>query len=66
LFYSSHCVEHNGKNKIQDEYHMSEINYFKVFIICSDDVTADVDHLHVKKIQLVSFSYIVIEYISRP
>jgi hypothetical protein len=45
---------------------MSEINYFKVFIICSDDVTADVDHLHVKKIQLVSFSYIVIEYISRP
>jgi hypothetical protein len=40
---------------------MSEINHFKVFIICSDDVAADVDHLHVKKIHLVSFSYIVIE-----
>jgi hypothetical protein len=28
---------------------MSEINYFKVFILYSDDVTADVDHLHIKK-----------------
>jgi hypothetical protein len=40
---------------------MNEINYFKVFIICSDDVTADVDHLHVKRTHLVDFSYIVIE-----
>jgi hypothetical protein len=39
---------------------MSEINHFKDFIMCSDDMTADVDHLHVKKIQLVGFSYIVI------
>jgi hypothetical protein len=40
---------------------MSEINHFKIFIIYSDDVTVDVDHLHVKRIHLVSFSYIVIE-----
>ncbi len=42
---------------------MSEINHFKVFIMCSGDVT-DVDHLHVKRIHLVhlvGFSYIVIE-----
>jgi hypothetical protein len=43
---------------------MSEINHFKVFIICSDDVVADVDHLHGKRIYLVSFSYIVIEDIA--
>jgi hypothetical protein len=30
-------------------------------IICSGDVTADVDHLHVKRIHLVGFSYIVID-----
>jgi hypothetical protein len=40
---------------------MSKINHFKVFIIYSDDVTSDVDHLHVKRIHLVNFSYIVIE-----
>jgi hypothetical protein len=40
---------------------MSEINYFKVFIMCSDDVAADVDHLYMKIIYWVSFSYIVIE-----
>jgi hypothetical protein len=40
---------------------MSEINYFKVFIMCSGDVAADVDHLHVKRMYLVGFSYIVIE-----
>jgi hypothetical protein len=38
---------------------MSEINHFKNFIMCSDDVVADVDHLHVKRIHLVNFSYIV-------
>jgi hypothetical protein len=37
---------------------MNEIDYFIVFVLCSGDV----DHLHVKKIYLVSFSYIVIEY----
>jgi hypothetical protein len=30
---------------------MNEINHFKVFVLYSDDVTADVDHLHVKRIQ---------------
>jgi hypothetical protein len=40
---------------------MNEINYFKVFVLCSCDVAADVDHLHVKRIHLVSFSCIVIE-----
>jgi hypothetical protein len=29
---------------------MNEIDYFKVFVLCDGDVTADVDHLHVKKI----------------
>jgi hypothetical protein len=40
---------------------MNEIDYFKVFVFCSGDVAADVDHLHVKRIHLVGFSYIVIE-----
>jgi hypothetical protein len=40
---------------------MNEINHFKVFVLCSDDATANMDHLHVKRIHLVSFSYIVIE-----
>jgi hypothetical protein len=37
---------------------MSEINYFKKFIIYSDYVAADVDHLYVKRIHLVKFCYI--------
>jgi hypothetical protein len=40
---------------------MNEIDHFKVFVFYSGDVTADVDHLHVKRIHLVSFSYIVID-----
>jgi hypothetical protein len=40
---------------------MNEIDNFKVFVLCSGDVIADVDHLHVKRIYLVGFSYIVIE-----
>jgi hypothetical protein len=43
---------------------MSEINYFKVFVMCSDDVVADMDHLHVKRIHLellVGHLYIVRE-----
>jgi hypothetical protein len=40
---------------------MNEIGHFKVFVIYNDDVAADVDHLYVKRIYLVSFSYIVIE-----
>jgi hypothetical protein len=40
---------------------MNEIDHFKFFILCSGDMAADMDHLHVKRIHLVSFSYIVIE-----
>jgi hypothetical protein len=40
---------------------MSEINHVKKIILCSGDMTADVDKLHVKRIHLVDFSYIVIE-----
>jgi hypothetical protein len=40
---------------------MNEIDHFKKIVLCSGDVTADVDHLHVKRIHLVGFSYIVIE-----
>jgi hypothetical protein len=40
---------------------MDEIDYFKDFILCSGDVTIDVNHLHIKKIYLLSFFYIVIE-----
>jgi hypothetical protein len=36
---------------------MNEIGHFKVLVVCSGDV----DHLHVKRIHLVGFSYIVIE-----
>jgi hypothetical protein len=40
---------------------MSEISHFKFFILCSGDVTVDVDHFHIKIIYLVCSSYIVIE-----
>jgi hypothetical protein len=40
---------------------MNEIDHFKIFVLCSGDVAADVDHLHVKRIYLVDFFYIVIE-----
>jgi hypothetical protein len=40
---------------------MNEIGHFNVFVLCSGDVPADMDHLHVKRIHLVDFSYIVIE-----
>jgi hypothetical protein len=40
---------------------MNEIDRFKVFVFYNGDVTADVDQLYVKRIYLVSFSYIVIE-----
>jgi hypothetical protein len=40
---------------------MNEIDHFKVFILYSGDVAADVDKLYVKIIHLVSLSYIVIE-----
>jgi hypothetical protein len=40
---------------------MNEIDYFKVFVLCSGDVAADVDHMHIKRIHLVGLSYIVME-----
>jgi hypothetical protein len=43
---------------------MNEIDHFKYFILYSGDVAADMDHLHVKRIHLVCFSYIIIEYYS--
>jgi hypothetical protein len=39
---------------------MNEIDHFKVCVLYSGDVVADVDHLHVKRIHLVGFSYIII------
>jgi hypothetical protein len=47
---------------------MSEINHFKVFILCSDDIAVDVDHMHVKRIHLetlVGHLYIVREITSK-
>jgi hypothetical protein len=29
---------------------MNEIDHFKIFVFCSGDVVADVDHLHIKRI----------------
>jgi hypothetical protein len=29
---------------------MNEIDNFNIFILCSNDVAADVDHLHAKRI----------------
>jgi hypothetical protein len=29
---------------------MNETDYFKVFVLCSDDMAGDVDHLYVKRI----------------
>jgi hypothetical protein len=40
---------------------MNKTDHFKLFVLCSGDMTADVDDLHVKRIHLVSFFYIVIE-----
>jgi hypothetical protein len=31
----------------------------RFFVLCNGNVAADVDHLHVKRIHLVSFFYIV-------
>jgi hypothetical protein len=37
---------------------MNEIDNFKVFIFYSDNVTANIDHLHIKRIHLVDlYSY---------
>jgi hypothetical protein len=31
---------------------MNKINHFKVFVLCSSDVAADMDHLYIKRIHL--------------
>jgi hypothetical protein len=65
-FCLSHHIEHSSENKILNGYHMSEINYFKVLLLCEmmwqmmlDGcwcgmiwLNADVDTLHVKRIDL--------------
>jgi DNA-binding GntR family transcriptional regulator len=45
---------------------MNEVDHFKVFIFYSDGVTTDMNHLHVKRIHLVDFHYIIIEDSSIP
>jgi hypothetical protein len=43
---------------------MNEINHFKKFVLCSGDVTVDVEHLFIKRIHLellVSHLYTVKE-----
>jgi hypothetical protein len=72
LFYLSHYVEHNSENRIENGYHISDINHFKVFVNCTkwiDELDADVDSLHIKRIgieDLVSYVYIVrIDLITR-
>jgi hypothetical protein len=40
---------------------MNKIDYFKNFILCNGDVTANVNHMHIKIIHLVNFSYIIID-----
>jgi hypothetical protein len=61
-FYSSHHIEHNSKTEILNKYHTSEINHFKVLLLCKMmwyrcwyDMTwlnTDANTLHVKKINL--------------
>jgi hypothetical protein len=34
LFCSSHTVEHISENGILNRYYISEINYFKVLLLC--------------------------------
>jgi hypothetical protein len=43
---------------------MNKIDYFNFFVLCSGDMAANIDHLHVKRthlVHLVGFSYMVIE-----
>jgi hypothetical protein len=44
---------------------MNEIDHFRNFIFYSDDVIVDIDHLHIKRIYLVCFSYVVIKDVIR-
>jgi hypothetical protein len=61
-----HRVEYNVESGILNRYHMSEINYFKILLLCKMmwqmvlngywhdmiRLNADVDTLHFKKIDL--------------
>jgi hypothetical protein len=40
---------------------MNKIDHFKIFVLCSSDVTSNVYHLHIKRIHSVYFSYIIID-----
>jgi hypothetical protein len=40
---------------------MNEIDHFKLFILYSDDMIADMYYMHIKRIHLMSFSFIVID-----
>jgi hypothetical protein len=40
---------------------MNGIDHFKVLVLCSGDVAGGMNLLHVKRIHLVGFSYIIIE-----
>jgi hypothetical protein len=40
---------------------MNEIDHFKLFIFYSDDMIADMYYLHIKRIHLMSFSFIVVD-----
>jgi hypothetical protein len=69
LFYLSHRIEHKGKNRILNGYHMIEINYFKILLLCKmmwqmildgcwrgmTWLDVDVDTFHAKRIDLNDF-----------
>jgi hypothetical protein len=38
---------------------MNEINHFKVFVLYSGNVAANVDYLHIKRIYLFSYFIVV-------
>jgi hypothetical protein len=59
LFYSSCRVEHNNENGILNEYYISDINYFKVFVNYTKwideldtKVDAEVDNLYIRELVL--------------
>jgi hypothetical protein len=56
---SSHIKQ--WESEFKNDIIWMKIDHFKKNVLCSDNVTTDVDYLHVKRIHLVGFSYIVIE-----
>jgi hypothetical protein len=58
--YFVHLVAYN--TMVKPEFKMDIVwKRFIIFILCSGDVAADVNHLHIKRIHLLGFCYIVIE-----